>query len=119
MPDLVQLLGQKYREWLHVVNTPLETEKAAEVEHLIYGMLQDVYFLEYLKFDPQKMPEKEKVPDFLFSIGVKLAVSYMGTREDSELGKNSMDRDEIENIYYAASAFIHMSQMAKLGMMFD
>ena len=119
MPDLVQLLGQKNREWLAAVDTSLETEIASEIEQLIYGMLQDVCFLEYLKFDPQKMPEKEEVPDFLFSIGVKLAVSYMGTREDSELGRNSMDRDEIENIYYAASAFIHMSQMAKLGMMFD
>lgn len=47
--------------------------------------------------------------------GITLKTVFMGTREDSELGKISMDQDEIENIYYAASAFIHMSQMAKLG----
>ena len=119
MRDLIQLLGQKERERIAVCNTPQEIEASDEVYQLILEMLQDEAFRNYVKLDLKKASYEIMVHDCLFAIGAQLLLSYQRIREDNETGVLPQDFEAQESLYYAASAFIHMSQTVRLSMLMD
>ena len=114
MQDLIQLLGKKQRDWLTVADTLFEREKTEEIEQLICFMLEDIHFQKFLKFDQEMITEINQVSDFLLFIGMKLLLSYQAMREDEEIYADYTDLDFIENTYYAASAFVHISQKTRI-----
>ncbi len=64
-----------------------------------------------MEVSPLPDPSKENAPDLLLSIGMKLMIRYQYMRFSIETGDETQDREETENIYYAATAFIRASNI--------
>jgi len=117
MPNLIELLGQKEKERITVCNTSQEIEVSSEILQIIFEMLQDKSFKQYVNLDSKKPINEMMVPDCLLAVGIQLLLSYQRVREDNETGTVPQDIEDQESLYYAASAFINMSQTIKVSMM--
>ena len=117
MPNLIELLGQKEKERITVCNTSQEIEVSSEIHQIIFEMLQDKSFKQYVNLDSKKPINEMMVPDCLLAVGIQLLLSYQRVREDNETGTVPQDLEAQESLYYAASAFINMSQTVKVSMM--
>ena len=109
MRDLIQALGNLQRIYLLSIGGPCESGYRFQIQRGIQQLSADLNLYKSLgipidTYDYQDLSENVNL------IGIKLLYVYHKHRDEAERNKATFDFDELENIYYAASAFICTAQ---------
>jgi len=80
-----------------------EQQYSDAVLTFIAELLENNSFLSAMRMEHNDV----KAPDALLALGIKLLIQYQAAREAAESFRPFMSLEAQENIYYAASAFLH------------
>ena len=107
MKDYIQYLGKQEKEYLFRLGDRDDQMREAFIISSVMEAINDELFLQFIKADPKLKSQ----PDYLLAIGVKLLLKYQGIREATEKREFPPAPEDQENMYYAASAFLHVYEI--------
>ena len=109
MRDLIQALGKIQRLYVLSFGGPCEAEYRFQIQRGIQQLSTDPSIYKSLGI-PIDTYDHQDFSENALLIGMKLLSIYHKNRDEAERNKATFDFDELENIYYAASAFICTAQ---------
>ncbi len=112
MNNIIRSISELERARIKSWNTPSQAENQDNLLQAVENAIHDEGFMELVKITPDQQVSAEKKPGFLLAIGMKLMIQYYHARFSIETGEPMMSSDDAETYYYAASSFIHASQLA-------
>ncbi len=109
MRDLIQALGRIQRLYVLSIGGPSEARYRFQIQRGIQQLSSDPGLFRILGLPFNELKTDDLAEDAMI-IGMRLLSLYQKYRDESERKEVTFDFDELENIYYAASAFICTSQ---------
>ena len=109
MRDLIQALGKIQRLYVLSFGGPCEAGYRFQIQRGIQQLATDLNIYKSLGI-PIDTYDHQDFSENALLIGMKLLSVYHKNRDEAERNKANFDFDELENIYYAASAFICTAQ---------
>ena len=105
MRDLIQALGGVQRLYVLSIGGPCEAGYRLQVQRGIRQLSTDISIYQALGISISTYSHQD-ITENAMLIGMRLLSVYLKNRDEAERRKAAFDFEELENIYYAASAFI-------------
>lgn len=105
MRDQIQVLGDVQRLYVLSIGGPCEAGYRFQIQREVRKLSTDNKFFTALGF-PINEYDRQDIAENAMMIGIRLLSVYQKYRDEAEQKEATFDFDELENIYYAASAFI-------------